>query len=238
MKKCPLPLSFICPSEYIGPGFTPFQIEKNCDFDDLKTFNKHSSIMIHWIERHAAAAFNAPGYYNCWLCKLDFSSRDMYVAHLRRPYGNYYELLSEHATTLRQTSEIWTPDLSYIHVASSFRHPSSANLYTTHMASVNAMTDHAIAIFRQSNQIKDFHTNYLQLITRMTGNAIVGLHDKANITAASIAASRSTRSRLVPTRAIDPPTEMCMIEDGWFDEYGTTKTISRIPTQSNCAARA
>jgi hypothetical protein len=238
MKKFPLLLSFVCPPEYINPGFTQFHIEKNCNSDDPKTFNKHSSAMTHWVERHAASALNAPGYYNCWLCKLGFFSREMYVAHLRRSYGDYYEPLSDHSTTLRQTSGIWTPDVSYIHVTSSSRHPSYTELYAIHMASVDTMTDHAIAVFRQSNPVKDFNTSYLQLVTRIAGNAVAGLHDKANITAASIVASRSTRSRLVPIRATDPPTEMRMIEDGWFDDYGTKRTIGQIPCQLNCAARA
>jgi hypothetical protein len=145
---------------------------------------------------------------------------------------------STHAAALRKKGVMWNPGPTCIQVTSNSCHPSYLELYLSHMASIDMRRDRAFLAFRQSGLKKGFRTTYLEKITRIAGSTVVGLQSRADTATLSIVAAQKARSRLVPSRAADPLTEMHMLEIGYFDDHTTPESMMQIRTFSSFVARS
>jgi hypothetical protein len=54
----------------------------------------------------------------------------------------------------------------------------------------------------------------------------------------AIVASHRVRSRLSPSRAANPVTEMRLINDNFFDEHGTPEKVNKLPNLIAIVARS
>lgn len=171
MAKLTLPASFKCPAQFTNEGVTAKSIAQSCNRNDELRFADHHRAVRLWVDRHGAAAYKTPGFYDCSVCKIGFPSREMFAAHLLKPYGIKPLTTNLHAEALAQSGILWTPNRSNLLVTRDGRgHPTYTDLLAKHMSTVHARRDHVIVVFRQSGRQDEFHGEYLQKITRIAAS--------------------------------------------------------------------
>lgn len=230
MQKLSPPLSVKCLRG--GPA------TDRCSFNRNKTFGDHHWMIKHWLRFHATFAYQKRGFFNCPECKMGFVDMGQLAAHYQSTYGAKATDFNWHAAALKSKGILWTPDLSYIEVSDA--NPTYSELYFQHMRLISDRKDHAIFVFRQSVKQDDFYGAYLQKIKKIAAKAAIGLQDskRAGLASAAVLSSWSSKSRMLPSFASEPPTKMEMVSENHFEGPSTKNHSQSLRNQCHNAARA
>jgi hypothetical protein len=176
---------------------------------DLFFFICHvMGVLPHWHRNHAESMYNAPGYYNCSICKFGFPSKALYVAHLQSLYDN--KRFHFHAASMAKLGVLRHIDSSHINPNPAIRAlPTLSKLKSASRMSPAVLKDHLIFVFGHSGSVKGFHWQHTERLVRISARSAIARRGIKAIDFESFAITdaNNCKGRMMPLFATDPETD-------------------------------